>query len=140
MRSDLQVQRASGLVDVLDRVLDKGLVVAGDVKISLAEVELLTIRIRLIVCSLDKAREIGLDWWTYDRHLAPGKVAAADREALEARLVAIEELLATMPKSGNGGAKAGDGAARAARTTKSAKRTGRTPPGPGARKTSSRRP
>jgi hypothetical protein len=52
--------RGSGLVDVLDRVLDKGLVVAGDVKISLAEVELLTIRIRLIVCSIDKAQQIGL--------------------------------------------------------------------------------
>jgi hypothetical protein len=60
------------LVDVLDRVLDKGLVVAGDIKISLAEVELLTIRIRLIVCSIDKAEQIGLDWWRYDSHLAPG--------------------------------------------------------------------
>ncbi|HEV8585195.1 MAG TPA: gas vesicle protein GvpJ, partial [Methylomirabilota bacterium] len=71
MRNDLQLSnhRASGLVDVLDRVLDKGLVVAGDVKISLAEVELLTIRIRLIVCSIDKAQQIGLDWWKYDAHL-----------------------------------------------------------------------
>ena len=51
--------RATGLVDVLDRVLDKGLVIAGDIKVSLAEVELLTIRIRLLVCSLDKAQEIG---------------------------------------------------------------------------------
>jgi hypothetical protein len=141
MRNDIEVgrPRTSGLVEVLDRVLDKGLFIGGDVKISLAEVELLTIRIRLIVCSLDKARDIGLDWWTYDRHLAPGKVAAADREALEARLVAIEELLAAMPKSGNGRTKAGDGVAKVARATKSAKRTGRTPPGPGARKTSSRR-
>ena len=64
--------RASGLVDVLDRVLDKGLVVAGDIKISLAEVELLTIRIRLIVCSIDKAEQIGLNWWRYDSHLSPG--------------------------------------------------------------------
>jgi hypothetical protein len=64
--------RASGLVDVLDRVLDKGLVIAGDIKVSLAEVELLTIRIRLLVCSLDKAQEIGLDWWRYDRDLSPG--------------------------------------------------------------------
>ena len=71
MRTDLQPTngRASGLVDVLDRVLDKGLVVAGDIKVSLAEVELLTIRIRLIVCSIDKAQEIGLDWWKYDPHL-----------------------------------------------------------------------
>ncbi len=75
MGSEIQVGRhqASGLVDVLDRVLDKGLVVAGDIKVSLAEVELLTVRIRLIVCSIDKAQEIGLDWWRYDHHLAPGR-------------------------------------------------------------------
>ena len=69
------------LVEVLDRVLDKGLFVGGDIKISLAEVELLTIRIRLIVCSLDKAREIGLDWWMYDRHLSPGRAARRRRGA-----------------------------------------------------------
>ena len=63
----------AGLVDVLDRVLDKGLVVAGDIKVSLAEVELLTIRIRLMICSIDKAEQIGLDWWKYDRHLSPGR-------------------------------------------------------------------
>ena len=63
----------AGLVDVLDRVLDKGLVVAGDIKVSLAEVELLTIRIRLMICSIDKAEAIGLDWWKYDRHLSPGR-------------------------------------------------------------------
>jgi hypothetical protein len=75
MGSELHLgrQQASGLVDVLDRVLDKGLVIAGDIKVSLAEVELLTIRIRLIVCSIDKAQEIGLDWWRYDHHLAPGR-------------------------------------------------------------------
>ena len=74
MRTDLQPGvRSTGLVDVLDRVLDKGLVIAGDIKVSLAEVELLTIRIRLIVCSLDKAQEIGLDWWRYDRDLSPGR-------------------------------------------------------------------
>jgi Gas vesicle protein len=135
MRNDIEVgrPRTSGLVEVLDRVLDKGLFIGGDVKISLAEVELLTIRIRLIVCSLDKARDIGLDWWTYDRHLAPGKVAAADREALEARLLAIEELLAAMPKSGNGGARSANGVAK---STKTAARPGAAR---AARKTSSRR-
>jgi hypothetical protein len=86
--------RATGLVEVLDRILDKGLFVGGDIKISLAEVELLTIRIRLIVCSLDKAREIGLDWWMYDRHLAPGRVSAAERERLEQRIAALERQLA----------------------------------------------
>lgn len=65
--------RGTGLVDLLDRVLDKGLVVAGDIKVSLAEVELLTIRIRLLICSVDKAEQIGLDWWKYDRHLSPGR-------------------------------------------------------------------
>ena len=75
MASELQSGRShgSGLVDVLDRVLDKGLVIAGDIKVSLAEVELLTIRVRLIVCSIDKAQQIGLDWWRYDQHLAPGR-------------------------------------------------------------------
>lgn len=85
--------RSTGLVEVLDRVLDKGLFVGGDIKISLAEVELLTIRIRLIVCSLDKAREIGLDWWMYDRHLSPGRTAAAERDQLEDRIAALERQL-----------------------------------------------
>ena len=77
--------RATGLVDVLDRVLDKGLVIAGDIKVSLAEVELLTIRIRLLVCSLDKAQEIGLDWWRYDRDLSPGAARAALSEQEDVR-------------------------------------------------------
>jgi hypothetical protein len=77
--------RSTGLVDVLDRVLDKGLVIAGDIKVSLAEVELLTIRIRLLVCSLDKAQEIGLDWWRYDRDLSPGAAKAALGEQAELR-------------------------------------------------------
>src|SRR5215210_1367721 len=85
--------RSTGLVEVLDRILDKGLFVGGDIKISLAEVELLTIRIRLIVCSLDKAREIGLDWWMYDRHLAPGHTAGAERDRLEARVASLERQL-----------------------------------------------
>ena len=72
MPSEILPPRSTGLVDVLDRVLDKGLLIAGDIRISLAEVELLTIRIRLIVCSIDKAQEIGMDWWKNDQHLAPG--------------------------------------------------------------------
>src|SRR5512134_1814932 len=85
--------RSTGLVEVLDRVLDKGLFIGGDIKISLAEVELLTIRIRLIVCSLDKAREIGLDWWMYDRHLSPGRAGTADTGRLEQRIAALERQL-----------------------------------------------
>jgi hypothetical protein len=86
MPSDLPAihSRSTGLVDVLDRVLDKGLVIAGDIRVSLAEVELLTIRIRLLVCSLDKAQEIGLDWWRYDRDLSPGgDRVSAERELRE---------------------------------------------------------
>jgi len=84
--------RGTGLVDVLDRVLDKGLVIAGDIKVSLAEVELLTIRIRLLVCSLDKAQEIGLDWWRYDRDLSPGaqRTAIAEHEAMRAQIDKLE--------------------------------------------------
>jgi hypothetical protein len=86
-------QRGTGLVDVLDRVLDKGLVVAGDIKVSLAEVELLTIRIRLLVCSLDKAQEIGLDWWRYDRDLSPGTSRAAlpEHDALRAEIRELQQ-------------------------------------------------
>jgi hypothetical protein len=80
VRAELQPggQRVSSLVDVLDRVLDKGLAIAGDIKISLAEVELLTIRIRLIVCSIDKAQEIGLDWWRHDPAFSGKRAFEAD--------------------------------------------------------------
>jgi hypothetical protein len=64
------VSGTANLLDILDRVLDKGLVIAGDIRISLANVELLTIRIRLLVCSVDKAEEIGLNWWKFDPNLS----------------------------------------------------------------------
>lgn len=99
MATDLSTRsRSTGLVDVLDRVLDKGLVIAGDVRVSLAEVELLTIRIRLIVCSLDKAEAIGLDWWKHDQYLAPGRSSALAEEnaALRRELRALEERVAAL--------------------------------------------
>src|ERR671918_906321 len=65
-RGGLQRQ-PQGLVDILDKILDKGLVVAGDVKVSLANVELLTIQLRLVICSIDKAEAIGINWWRSDR-------------------------------------------------------------------------
>src|SRR6188768_2440613 len=71
---------SASLVDILDRVLDKGLVIAGDIKVSLADVELLTVRIRLMICSIDKAEEIGLDWWKHDPHLAVGRHQAMLQE------------------------------------------------------------
>src|SRR5262245_54801861 len=90
----------AGLVDILDRVLDKGLVVAGDIKVSLAEVELLTIRIRLMICSIDKAEEIGLDWWKYDRHLSPGRDRTTqDQLALREQLRALERRVASLTRT-----------------------------------------
>src|SRR5216110_2093513 len=91
--------RSTGLVDVLDRVLDKGLVVAGDIKVSLAEVELLTIRIRLLICSIDKAEQIGLDWWKFDHHLSPGKQAlSAENEELKKEIRLLERRLASLAR------------------------------------------
>src|SRR5436189_3032932 len=93
--------RSTGLVDVLDRVLDKGLVVAGDIRVSLAEVELLTIRIRLIICSLDKAQEIGMDWWKYDHHFTTGKnIAAAENEELKRDIRKLERKLKSLTSGG----------------------------------------
>jgi len=71
------VSGTANLLDILDRVLDKGLVIAGDIRISLANVELLTIRIRLLVCSVDKAESIGLNWWKFDPNLTTAIPAPA---------------------------------------------------------------
>jgi hypothetical protein len=87
--------QGTNLVDILDRILDKGLVVAGDVRISLANVELLTIRIRLLVCSIDKAEQIGLNWWRYDRSLVAGADQDSDQTIarLEQRIADLERQL-----------------------------------------------
>jgi hypothetical protein len=90
--------RTHGLVDILDRVLDKGLVIAGDIKINLANVELLTIQVRLLICSIDKAEQIGLNWWRTDpRWTSPTPIAAAPE--IEARLSRIEEQLTRLAQS-----------------------------------------
>ena len=61
---------ATNLADILERVLDKGIVIAGDIQIKIADVELLTIKIRLLVCSVDKALEMGINWWQTDSFLS----------------------------------------------------------------------
>jgi Gas vesicle protein len=86
--------QGTNLVDILDRILDKGLVVAGDVRISLANVELLTIRIRLLVCSIDKAEQIGLNWWRYDRSLVTDALTESTIIRLEQRIAELERQLA----------------------------------------------
>ena len=85
--------QGTNLVDILDRILDKGLVVAGDVRISLANVELLTIRIRLLVCSIDKAEQIGLNWWRYDRALVAQEETETTIARLENRIAELERLM-----------------------------------------------
>ena len=92
--------RTHGLVDILDRVLDKGLVIAGDIKINLANVELLTIQVRLLVCSIDKAEQIGLNWWRNDPRLtmAPATGALPAGE-LDERLARIERQLEAIVES-----------------------------------------
>jgi hypothetical protein len=95
--------RSHGLVDILDRVLDKGLVVAGDIKINLANVELLTIQVRLLVCSIDKAEQIGINWWRYDPRLAaPARPAPLPAE-MDARLERIERQLSALAAEGTRG-------------------------------------
>jgi len=61
---------ATNLADILERVLDKGIVIAGDIRVSIADIELLTIQIRLVICSVDKAQEIGINWWRQDAFLS----------------------------------------------------------------------
>jgi hypothetical protein len=85
--------RSHGLVDILDRVLDKGLVIAGDIKINLANVELLTIQVRLLVCSIDKAEQIGLNWWRNDPRLNMAAPEALPSSDVEQRLQRIEAQL-----------------------------------------------
>ena len=90
-RTSLITARPPGLVDVLDRILDKGLVIAGDIKVSLANVELLTLQIRLLVCSIDKAEQIGLNWWRYDTNLTKrAERAEGENQELRARLAELE--------------------------------------------------
>jgi Gas vesicle protein len=75
------------LADVLERVLDKGIVIAGDIQINLLDIELLTVKIRLLIASADKAREMGIDWWEGDAFLSKGN----GRGQLEERLRKLEE-------------------------------------------------
>ena len=93
-RRSSELMRSSGgggsaqLADVLERVLDKGIVIAGDIQVNLLDIELLTIRLRLLVASADKAREMGIDWWEGDPFLGAGQKQKQGK--LEDRLKALE--------------------------------------------------
>jgi len=72
-------QQGDSLADILERVLDKGIVIAGDIQINLLDIELLTIKLRLVIASVDKAREIGIDWWESDPSLQKLEGGNGDR-------------------------------------------------------------
>ena len=118
-RTSLITARPPGLVDVLDRILDKGLVIAGDIKVSLANVELLTLQIRLLVCSIDKAEQIGLNWWRYDTNLTTrAERAEAENVELRERLAELERevrQLAGPPVATKGNVKRAGAAAKASK-------------------------
>jgi hypothetical protein len=80
------------LADVLERVLDKGMVIAGDITISLLDIELLTIKLRLLVASVDKAKEMGIDWWEHDPSLSsrPPPELATENDRLRRRIAELE--------------------------------------------------
>ncbi|MET9502094.1 gas vesicle protein [Streptomyces sp. NPDC006622] len=85
----------ANLADILERVLDKGIVIAGDIRINLLDIELLTIKLRLIVASVDKAKEMGIDWWEDDPALssrAGRDQLARENAELRERLARLEEL------------------------------------------------
>lgn len=106
--------RGDGLADLLDRILDKGLVVAGDISVSLLDIELLTIRVRLLIASADKARELGIDWWRRDPHFTgqaqngragnaleqENRLLRERLERLEARLDDVLERALPAPRGG----------------------------------------
>ena len=90
----------STLADILERVLDKGIVIAGDIKVKIVDIELLTIQIRLVICSVDKAKEMGLDWWVNKPIIhtpARPELPESSMTRLEERLARLE---ASLPRAG----------------------------------------
>jgi Gas vesicle protein len=102
-RRGVAAPQGANLADVLERVLDKGLVVAGDIRINLLDIELLTIKLRLLVASADKAEEMGITWWRNDPFLTGNERRDDGTVELEAR---IDRLEARLPElsAGDGGA------------------------------------
>jgi hypothetical protein len=124
-RTSLITSRPPGLVDVLDRILDKGLVIAGDIKVSLANVELLTLQIRLLICSIDKAEQIGLNWWRYDTNLTTrAERAEAENVELRERLLELEREVRQL-NAGGGASKSKAGTSKRRAKTRSTTKKGR---------------
>lgn len=112
------IQRDTGMVhstnsttlgDLLERILDKGVVVAGDIRVKIVDIELLTIEIRLLICSVERAEQIGMDWWRQESRLSAGVAPGTQREdtldRLDERLERLEALvLADRERAAEGGA------------------------------------
>ena len=81
---------STNLADLLERVLDKGIVIAGDIRVKIVDIELLTIQIRLVVCSVDKARDMGMDWWVNHPVFAKASSEPEALKGIEQRLERIE--------------------------------------------------
>ncbi|MQS06825.1 gas vesicle protein [Streptomyces alkaliphilus] len=104
--------RTANLADILERVLDKGIVIAGDIRIDLLDIELLTIRLRLFVSSVDTAKRAGIDWWEADPSLsarAAGDALAEENRVLRERLAEVE---AALPSTGSSAPRAGSRAGK----------------------------
>jgi Tfp pilus assembly protein PilO len=87
------------LADILERVIDKGVVIAGDIKVNLADVELLNIKIRLLICSVDKAVELGINWWQNDPLLSSNaevQTLRKENEELKVKLTELEKTVASL--------------------------------------------
>jgi len=96
-RAPAHSTNTSNLADILERVLDKGIVIAGDIKVKLVDVELLTIQVRLLVASVDKAREMGMDWWVRNPDFVGNN--PEEPKALRARIAELEAALARAPSA-----------------------------------------
>ena len=83
----MHATNATNLADILERVLDKGIVIAGDIKIQIADIDLITIKIRLLIASVDKAMEMGINWWQTDSYLS----SKAQESEKEERIKKLEE-------------------------------------------------
>ena len=105
-------QEPANLVDILERVLDKGIVVAGDIRVDLLDIELLTIRLRLLIASVDRAKEMGIDWWEHDPTLSSGaRDLAVENRLLRERIGALEADRSAGPNGRNGRARTAAGPA-----------------------------
>jgi Gas vesicle protein len=145
-------QAPANLADILERVLDKGIVIAGDIQLNLLDIELITLKIRLLIASVDRAREMGINWWESDPSLSAPREervefrAEIDRENgdsdLEARIERIEQQLLGTGKGKTGGRQSGGrqtgGRQTGGRQTTSRK-TGGATRGPATRPESARR-